>query len=83
MKDWNLANQIHIYPNPANEQLTISTKEDVLGKIILSDQLGKTIKEFYLSGANSINIDISNYENGIYFIHLPESRITFRFIKSK
>lgn len=59
-------NPIYVYPNPTNGQVTINS-EALINKIIVNDVLGKQIAEI---NPNSISytIDLSKYENGIYFI---------------
>lgn len=65
-----------LYPNPASEQVTISTSlkdqrsnvkyevYDVLGKTALQGNLGN------LSGTSKQNIDISGLQAGIYFVNM-------------
>jgi hypothetical protein len=74
--------EIQLYPNPANEQLTITVKDGFLGKVILYNQVGKKIKELDLSSTSS-TLDISNYKNGMYFLSFPKLGRTIRFVKSE
>ena len=73
--------KIHLYPNPANEQIVVSIEKGVLGKVVLFNQLGMKIKEIQ-STAQSIAIDISNLEKGVYLISLLEKGKTMRFVKN-
>jgi CubicO group peptidase (beta-lactamase class C family) len=80
MQEENIVNQIKLYPNPANNQVIISIREGVLGKVILYNQLGAKIKEFSVD-LSSLQMDISNYENGFYFISLPDHGLNLRLAK--
>ena len=72
--------EIQLYPNPANEQITISANKGRLGKMLIYNQLGKAIAEFQ-SDYNSKLIDLSNYQNCIYFLNFPEKGVTLKFRK--
>jgi photosystem II stability/assembly factor-like uncharacterized protein len=55
---------LQIFPNPANEILTISTDE-ILERVEIFDIKGNLVRE--LSG-NSKSIDLSQFENGSYIL---------------
>ena len=73
--------EIQFYPNPANEQLTVSVTGGSLGNVILYDQLGVKIKEIN-SNESSTTFTISGLADGVYFIKLGGSRQMVRFIKN-
>jgi CubicO group peptidase (beta-lactamase class C family) len=73
--------EIQLYPNPANEQLTVSMKGGSLGNVILYDQLGVKIKEVN-SNTELAKFTISDLQNGIYFISLPDRGVSLRFVKN-
>jgi CubicO group peptidase (beta-lactamase class C family) len=73
--------EIQFYPNPANEQLTVSVTGGSLGNVILYDQLGVKIKEVN-SNTELAKFTISDLQNGIYFISLPDRGISLRFVKN-
>ncbi|HTA60921.1 MAG TPA: T9SS type A sorting domain-containing protein [Bacteroidia bacterium] len=54
---------LHIYPNPANNKITIDTKN--IDEVKLFDVLGKQI-----TSTKENEIDVSNLPNGIYFIQV-------------
>ena len=76
-----------LYPNPASSFININS--NVNGEVILSNILGKTIKNFTLNelprSDDSYRVDLSDVTNGIYFITIIPSdarnRISGRFIK--
>jgi CubicO group peptidase (beta-lactamase class C family) len=72
--------EIQLFPNPANEQLTVSVRAGVLGSMVLYNQFGVKTKEV-TSSNSSFSVDISNLENGVYLISLPDLGKTMRFVK--
>ncbi len=59
-----LANSIHIYPNPVNNQMQISPFSDLPQHVIAQDLSGKTFKLVHKNGL----IDCSQLNLGMYFI---------------
>lgn len=60
--------QLHVYPNPANDKLSIAGI-DKGGYVKLIDALGKVVKSAYLTVSNN-TIDVSNISNGVYQLQL-------------
>lgn len=61
-------NIFSMYPNPANSQVVINTNEiQALGEVLITDMTGKIVKQF-LTQKSTTEIDVSNLENGIYFV---------------
>jgi photosystem II stability/assembly factor-like uncharacterized protein len=75
-----LNNELSIYPNPANEKLTISLPENSSKtEGILYDNAGKELQRFFLnSGENALNIN--HLESGIYFLEMNGK--STKFIKN-
>lgn len=69
------ANSFIIYPNPANEFVKISGEN--LDNIMIFNTVGQKIAEFEVYN-NELNINTSNYENGVYFVKIGEK--TQRFV---
>jgi len=66
---------ISVYPNPANNFTTIAITLEKTEKVIITvvDLLGKEItkkEKTIFSGTTIETLDVSNYQNGIYFINL-------------
>ena len=53
----NLDIEFSIYPNPAKNQISVdfSSKNNKSSDLIISDILGKTVKEFSVNSSNGIN----------------------------
>ena len=67
--------QFTIYPNPANDYTSIAISVDKTEKVTLTivDLLGKEIsreEKMLLSGTTTELLDVSNFQNGVYFINL-------------
>lgn len=73
---------INVYPNPANEILNINTNY-VIDNVVITDITGKIIENISLNTQqNSINI--SDLENGIYFVKITSNNNVFvkQFVKN-
>jgi CubicO group peptidase (beta-lactamase class C family) len=73
--------KVHVFPNPANDLITVSVKKGTLGTAIIYDQLGTKIKEIN-SNTELAKFTISDLQNGIYFISLPDRGVSLRFVKN-
>jgi hypothetical protein len=75
--------KIRVYPNPADNYLTIYNISDIK-HIDIIDLSGITILSLNCSREKSVNIPISDFPNGIYVIRLHSAGkiITRRFIKN-
>ncbi|MFN0188285.1 MAG: T9SS type A sorting domain-containing protein [Bacteroidia bacterium] len=75
---------INMYPNPANTSATILLNLLKAENISISivDMLGREIKNTasnnLQSGNNKINLDISDLNNGIYFVRINGSKVLVR-----
>lgn len=75
VKDLENENGFAVYPNPANQSLAISHQSLTgNGELKIFDVMGKEVYRLLVNGQQSI-IDVSKFENGIYFIQVstPES----------
>ena len=76
-------NKIHIYPNPANDFVTIESYRE-LGDIIIKDITGKIIYQFATNNKN-IQINTSQLTEGYYFIVISnqEGILSEKLIKTQ
>ena len=76
----NNENHIAVYPNPTANNLIIESPQDAVVEI--TNIQGQLIKTLTAKG-NKINIDVSAFPKGIYFIHATtqNSIATNKFIK--
>jgi hypothetical protein len=64
---------ISIYPNPANDQLFINFSDKPADFVEITDISGRTISSYNVA-ANTINIDISSLESGMYLLHMQKDQ---------
>ena len=64
-----------IFPNPVTNMLTIQSP-DMKG-LVVSDLLGRTLKNYKFQAVNSKVMDMSDLRSGIYFISVKTSSGTF------
>ena len=67
-------NTWRLYPNPANESLTL--KGTNLGTVRIFNALGQKVDELEAT-SDELNINTARFENGIYFIKVNESTLRF------
>lgn len=70
-----IAQKVMVYPNPANDFLKVNGEN--LNNVLVFNILGQKIEEFEVNG-NELDINIADYENGVYFVKIGEK--TQRFV---
>ena len=70
--------ELSLYPNPANDQLTIEVGGEALHRASLYNIFGQLERQWQMGGAETI--DIRSLSPGIYFISV-EGISTAKFIK--
>lgn len=70
------ANDIHIYPNPAKEEVTIETGRNVLKQVIIYNALGSIIQTCNVIQQNKTVLNVNNLSAGVYFICLKGENFT-------
>jgi hypothetical protein len=68
IENWGVKNQLTIYPNPANEKLTISSDNDLIKDVMLYNTLGQMIKSINNIHKLDTDIDVKNISPGIYSV---------------
>ena len=82
IKDNSIDKQIHIYPNPATDKLTINYTEIENAKMQVYDMLGKCV--FTIDLKNGINdIDVSKLTKGVYVIHVTFDNWAYQYKLTK
>ena len=75
--------EIAVFPNPAKEQLTISTDKPLHNLRIFSISGRLITNKNNLTGANYGQVNISNLQPGVYLLQAESSKgfKTIRFVK--
>lgn len=74
----NKQNQFSVYPNPVKESLTLELNQVSNTGFIITDQLGKVVREGNISSQKQ-DIDVSSLPKGVYVISVGE--VNQKFIK--
>ncbi|MEP7194942.1 MAG: reprolysin-like metallopeptidase [Saprospiraceae bacterium] len=86
-KDENLSIKLKIYPNPTKGVIDIFIDDFSSNEIIMKiiDLQGRIIRTIDLTNTNHVNEDLSNLNNGVYFVYLKtkDSNITKKLIINK
>jgi hypothetical protein len=74
--------RIKLFPNPVSDKLTVLNLENTNPTAEIYSILGQKLHSCIL-GKNETNIDVSNYQNGIYLVKLisESGNTTYKFIK--
>jgi len=69
--------QIKIYPNPANDKITVSYPDVTRSRpryVVVLNTMGTTIKQVRLAlGDEETEIDVSSFPAGVYFVAITEN----------
>jgi hypothetical protein len=84
-QDNELNNAISLYPNPANEQVTISNSSNIaLETAMIYDLNGKLVSQINLQNMQSEKvIDVATFATGVYMVYITgeQSSVVKRLIK--
>jgi hypothetical protein len=72
--------EIEIFPNPAKDNIIISGLPEMISKISLIKIDGVIIQQYSNDFSSSIEMDLTNYERGIYIICI-ENEYNTRYFK--
>ncbi|MBQ8222845.1 MAG: T9SS type A sorting domain-containing protein [Bacteroidales bacterium] len=64
---------IKIYPNPAEGIINIELGKEIKGKIVITNQLGQTVKEVKIND-DRMTLNIDELTSGIYFVNVMSKK---------
>ncbi|NOU48397.1 MAG: T9SS type A sorting domain-containing protein, partial [Bacteroidales bacterium] len=70
----NEANVTRMYPNPANESVTIESSK--MNRIIVMNTVGQVVYDVMANGANKVSLNTVNYEAGVYVVRIEAAEGT-------
>jgi hypothetical protein len=82
--EFKITNGFTIYPNPVNNVLIISSSNDAVSFIKITDVLGKLVYTKHLGAEKEYHIDMRPFIFGLYFLHVYDVNgraFTFKIIK--
>jgi len=74
----NIAEEVSVYPNPANDMFTVANAEGAT--IVVVNSLGQVVASIENAASNQ-TIDASNFANGTYFVKVNENVIKINVVK--
>jgi len=76
-------NQIKLYPNPANDFLAISVKDELPDSFSIYNTLGQLIKEVAIASEADLIVDTQSLSQGVYFLKITKENAsrTLQFVK--
>lgn len=77
-------NEVSLYPNPSNDFVNVNLPAGLEnGKIEIYNSLGQKIDVKNINSSDNLNINVSNYSNGVYFFNLTfgQATKTIKFVK--
>ena len=80
VNDITLEASLSLYPNPASDQITITSKSVGITSVHISDISGKLVYTEENNSLLSKTINVSNYSQGVYFVTI-NNQITKKIIK--
>lgn len=83
--EFDLFDNIQLYPNPASEFVTIniSQGQDLPDSYAIYNSLGQLVKETKVGNSADLTVDTSSFSNGVYFIKINKETAskTLQFLK--
>ncbi|MBP9084110.1 MAG: T9SS type A sorting domain-containing protein, partial [Bacteroidia bacterium] len=74
------SHNFEIYPNPASSTVNIQFHKEYSGEITIRDINSKILQSIKLKNVSSVNLDISNFQTGMYILEMLNNN---RIEKSK
>lgn len=62
--------KITVYPNPASDELVVTTKNTPIKQLQLFNVLGQKIKDLEINNLNTKTLNIEDLEEGVYFLKI-------------
>ncbi len=73
-------NSMSLYPNPAQDYIMVKNNFTENQTVVIYNVAGQTIMKQEIN-QNENSLDVTKLASGIYFVHLPESNATLKWIK--
>lgn len=62
--------ELHVYPNPAKDNVVVSSDKSNIHKLKLYSSAGKIIYNVSTQNSKQVQVDLSTFENGAYYIEV-------------
>lgn len=72
---------VKVYPNPAGNVMVLETPTELMGKSFsIHDLQGRLLQTTVIS-KEQLEVDLSNFNHGLYLLQINETNIAIRFLK--
>ena len=77
------SNEINLFPNPTTNEVYFDNSGNIFSTVSVFNTLGQELKKSVLGFSNNETINLSNYQNGAYFLKFSNenSSVTSKIIK--
>jgi hypothetical protein len=65
-----------VYPNPANNIISASSKDALVNAVTFTDLNGRTVKSSSFNGVNNAQVNISDLASGVYMMNISSDKGT-------
>ena len=65
-----MASSLHVYPNPVNDNLYLEVDDDIKEVSVYNITGMMVYNEQFTNYNERLTIDLSNFDNGIYFVKI-------------
>lgn len=72
-ENYRYSSSVNIYPNPANDNVTISVADGIIHNVTIMDIAGNTVIEKSYNSLSSATLSSSSLANGVYAVHIRTS----------
>ncbi|MGJ8683858.1 MAG: T9SS type A sorting domain-containing protein [Nonlabens sp.] len=78
------ANTFRIYPNPANDIITINSDNHTIKNLSITDMNGREVMNTNVDDKLSTQLDVTNLSSGLYLMSISsdQGNVTKRFVKN-
>lgn len=80
-----LTSALSVYPNPANNVVTISNNENILmNNVTVTDLNGRTVKSISFAGVSEAQVNVSDLASGVYMMKISSDKgsVTKKIMKN-
>lgn len=63
-----------VFPNPANNFITIQHPSETIQDILLLDNFGRTVLQTKIDARDTFTFDVSNIKNGLYILQITTNQ---------
>jgi hypothetical protein len=74
-------NKLKIYPNPAEESVTLDFGESFRGEVTVFNAIGQLITTRVIDNVAISHLDLSNFAQGVYFVKIESNNEIIQLVK--